>query len=42
MSQGPPISREDLDKELDLYMAAGPNAKEALDKDLDSYMAQSN
>lgn len=41
-SQGPPISREDLDKELDLYMAAGPNAKEALDKDLDSYMAQSN
>lgn len=39
-SQGPPISREELDKELDLYMAQGPNAKAALDKDLDSYMAQ--
>ena len=32
--------REELDKELDLYMAQGPNAKAALDKDLDSYMAQ--
>ena len=35
--QKPKISKEDLDAELDSYMA---NTKTVLDKDLDNYMAQ--